>query len=163
MRPGLLLREAVRRNKPLQVLGAVSAYSALLAERAGGKALYLSGSGVAASSCGLPDLGMTHLGDVVEDTWRITSVTKLPLLVDADTGFGNALSIERTVRQLEKAGAAGMHIEDQVTEKRCGHRPGKQIVSKEEMVDRIRAAVAARTDSSFVIMARTDALALEGS
>jgi methylisocitrate lyase len=134
----------------------------MLAERAGAKALYLSGSGVATASYGLPDLGITSLEDVLVDVRRITSVTKLPLLVDIDTGWGSAFNIARTIREMERAGAAAVHIEDQAAAKRCGHRPGKQIVSKEEMVDRIKAAVDARTDPSFVIMARTDALANEG-
>eukprot|EP01112_Ceratiomyxa_fruticulosa_P014141 TRINITY_DN402_c0_g1_i4.p1 TRINITY_DN402_c0_g1~~TRINITY_DN402_c0_g1_i4.p1 ORF type:complete len:300 (-),score=55.08 TRINITY_DN402_c0_g1_i4:41-940(-) len=159
---GKLFREAVFSSKPLQLVGAVNAYSAILAEKTGFKALYLSGSGVAASSFGLPDLGITNLGDVVEDVRRITQASKLPLLVDVDTGFGGALGIARTIKELERAGAAGCHIEDQVVAKRCGHRPGKEIVSTEEMVDRIRSAVNARTDPDFVIMARTDALANEG-
>ena len=150
------------RQKPTQLLGVVNAYSALLAQRSGAQALYLSGSGVATASYGLPDLGITSLDNVLEDVRRITGVTKLPLLVDADTGFGSAFNIARTVRELERSGAAALHIEDQATAKRCGHRPGKQIVPLEEMVDRIRTAVDARTDPQFVIMARTDALASEG-
>lgn len=160
-RPGARLRRAVAAEHPLQVVGAVNAYHAIMAERVGYRALYLSGGGVAAASYGLPDLGMTSLNDVLEDVRRITYVTELPLLVDADTGWGNAFNIARTVKEMTRAGAAGVHIEDQVQAKRCGHRPGKGLVPKEEMVDRIRAAVDARTDD-FVIMARTDALATEG-
>lgn len=156
------LRTAVAEERPLQVVGSINAYSALLAERAGFRALYLSGAGVANASFGLPDLGITTLENVLEDTRRITAATALPLLVDADTGFGGAFNIARTVRELTRAGAAGLHIEDQIQAKRCGHRPGKAIVPKDEMVDRIKAAVDARTDESFVIMARTDALAVEG-
>lgn len=159
---GLLFRQAISNNKPLQIVGTINAYSAILAEKSGFNAIYLSGSGVAAASFGLPDLGITTLNDVVEDIRRITKVTKVPLLVDADTGFGSAFNIARTIEEFERAGAAGCHIEDQVAAKRCGHRPGKQIVSLEEMVDRIKAAVAARKDPNFVIMARTDALANEG-
>jgi len=159
---GARLRAAVRHEKPLQVVGAVNAYSALLAQQAGFHALYLSGAGVANSSFGLPDLGITTLENVAEDSRRITAACPLPLLVDADTGFGSAFNIARTVKELTRAGAAGMHIEDQVQAKRCGHRPGKAIVSKQEMVDRVKAAVDARTDPQFVIMARTDALAVEG-
>ncbi len=160
--PGQQLRNAVAEHKPLQVVGAITAFSARMAERAGHKALYLSGGGVAANSLGMPDLGISNLDDVLIDIRRITDVTELPLLVDADTGFGGAFSIARTVRSMSKAGAAGLHIEDQVAQKRCGHRPGKEIVSKDEMVDRIKAAVDGRIDESFVIMARTDALASEG-
>jgi len=156
------LRAAVAEERPLQVVGAINAYSALLAERAGFRALYLSGAGVANASFGLPDLGITTLDNVLEDTRRISAATALPLLVDADTGFGGAFNIARTVRELTRAGAGGMHIEDQVQAKRCGHRPGKAIVPKDEMVDRIKAAVDARADEDFVIMARTDALAVEG-
>lgn len=159
---GARLREAVEQERPLQVVGVIHAYAAMMAERAGFRALYLSGAGVANASYGLPDLGLTSLDNVLEDVRRITSVTALPLLVDADTGWGGALSIARTVRQMSRAGAAGVHIEDQVQAKRCGHRPGKAIVPVEEMVDRIRAAVDARGDDRFVIMARTDALANEG-
>ncbi|MEJ5314148.1 MULTISPECIES: methylisocitrate lyase [Anaerolinea] len=159
---GRRLRQALEMEQPLQVVGVINAYAALLAERAGFRALYLSGGGVAAASLGVPDLGITTLEDVLIDTRRITDATSLPLLVDADTGFGSAFNIARTVRSLIKAGAAGMHIEDQVQAKRCGHRPGKQLVSPDEMVDRIKAAVDARTDEDFVIMARTDALASEG-
>lgn len=160
--PGARLRDALQQERPLQVVGAVNAYCALLAEHAGFRALYLSGAGVANASHGLPDLGMTSLTDVVEDIRRLTAVTALPLLVDADTGWGGALTIARTVREMQRAGAAALHIEDQVSAKRCGHRPGKAIVPTEEMVDRIRAAVDARTDETFAIMARTDALANEG-
>jgi methylisocitrate lyase len=162
LRPGTKLRAAVREERPLQVVGAINAYHARMAERVGYRALYLSGGGVAAGSLGLPDLGISTLDDVLTDVRRITDVSALPLLVDIDTGFGGALNIARTIRALIKAGAAGCHIEDQVSAKRCGHRPGKAIVSSEEMVDRIKAAVDARTDESFVIMARTDALANEG-
>jgi methylisocitrate lyase len=160
--PGARLRAAVQEEHPLQVVGAINAYHAMMAERVGYRALYLSGGGVAAGSLGLPDLGISTLHDVLEDVRRITYVTAAPLLVDADTGFGSsAFSIARTVRELIRAGAAGCHIEDQVQAKRCGHRPGKAIVSQDEMVDRIKAATDART-SDFVIMARTDALAVEG-
>jgi methylisocitrate lyase len=160
--PGARLREAVRAEQPLQIVGAINAYHARMAERTGYRAVYLSGGGVAAGSLGVPDLGISTIDDVLTDVRRITDVCTLPLLVDADTGFGGAFNIARTIRSLTKAGAAGCHIEDQVQAKRCGHRPGKQIVSSEEMVDRIKAAVDARTDESFVIMARTDALASEG-
>jgi methylisocitrate lyase len=153
---------ALEAERPLQVVGTVNAYSALLAERAGFRALYLSGAGVANSSFGFPDLGLTSLNDVCEDVRRIAGATELPLLVDADTGWGQAFMIARTVRDLTRAGAAGMHIEDQVQAKRCGHRPGKALVAAEEMCDRIRAAVDARPDRRFVIMARTDAHAVEG-
>lgn len=149
-------------EKPLQIAGTINAYSALLAENAGFRAIYLSGAGVANASFGLPDLGMTTLGDVCEDIRRITGVTDRPLLVDADTGFGPAFNIQRTVREMTRAGAAGLHLEDQVAAKRCGHRPGKRLVSTDEMCDRIKAAVDARTDDSFVIMARTDAHGVEG-
>ncbi len=160
--PGRRLRDAVEAERPLQVAGAVNAYSALLAERAGFRALYLSGAGVANASFGLPDLGLTSLNDVCEDARRVCGATALPLLVDADTGFGAAFLIARTTRELIRAGAAGMHLEDQVQAKRCGHRPGKELVPAPEMEDRIRAAVDARTDAAFVIMARTDAHAVEG-
>ncbi len=156
------LRAAVHAEQPLQVVGAINAYAALLAQRSGFRALYLSGAGVANASFGLPDLGLTSLNDVCEDVRRITGATPLPLLVDADTGWGAALMIARTVRELTRAGAAGMHIEDQVQAKRCGHRPGKALVSAGEMSDRVKAAVDARTDPQFVIMARTDAYANEG-
>jgi methylisocitrate lyase len=159
---GARLREAVAAERPLQVVGAINAYSALLAERAGFRAIYLSGAGVANASFGLPDLGITSLNDVCEDVRRITAATDVPLLVDADTGWGAAFNIARTTHDLIKSGAAGMHIEDQVQAKRCGHRPGKALVSKDEMSDRIKAAVDGRTDESFVIMARTDAHAVEG-
>lgn len=161
--PGQRLREAVASEQPLQVVGTINANHALLAQRAGFKAIYLSGGGVAAGSLGLPDLGISGLEDVLIDVRRITDVCDLPLLVDVDTGFGSsAFNVARTVRSMIKAGAAGMHIEDQVGAKRCGHRPNKEIVSQQEMVDRIKAAVDARTDPGFVIMARTDALAVEG-
>lgn len=149
-------------EKPLQVVGAINAYSAMLAESVGYKAVYLSGAGVANASYGLPDLGMTSLNDVLEDTRRITSATSLPLLVDIDTGWGGAFNISRTVAEMIKAGAAGAHIEDQVAQKRCGHRPNKEIVSREEMEDRIKAAVDGKTDPDFIVMARTDALAVVG-
>jgi methylisocitrate lyase len=156
------LRLALLAERPLQVVGTINAYVAMLAERAGFRAVYLSGAGVANSSYGLPDLGMTTLDNVLEDVRRITAACSLPLLADADTGFGPAFMIARSVKEFIKAGAAGIHIEDQVAAKRCGHRPGKAIVSKAEMVDRIKAAVDAKTDPAFVIMARTDALAVEG-
>jgi methylisocitrate lyase len=159
---GAKFRAAVQDEKPLQVVGAINAYHARLAERCGYRALYLSGGGVAAGSLGVPDLGISTLDDVLTDVRRITDASGLPLLVDADTGFGSAFNIARTVRSLIKFGAAAMHIEDQVQAKRCGHRPGKEIVPREEMVDRIKAAVDARTDAGFVVMARTDALAVEG-
>ncbi|MGQ0833773.1 MAG: methylisocitrate lyase [Gammaproteobacteria bacterium] len=159
---GARLRAAVEAERPLQVVGAVNAYSALLAERCGFRAIYLSGAGVANASFGLPDLGITSLNDVCEDVRRITSATELPLLVDADTGWGSAFNIARTCADLLKSGAAGMHIEDQVQAKRCGHRPGKALVSGAEMVDRLKAAVDARPDRQFVLMARTDAHAVEG-
>ena len=160
--PGMRLRAAMELEKPLQVVGVINAYAALLAEKAGFRAIYLSGGGVAAGSLGVPDLGISTLDDVLTDARRITDASHLPLLVDVDTGFGSAFNIARTVRALIKVGAAGMHIEDQVQDKRCGHRPGKAIVSQDEMVDRIKAAVDARTEPSFVIMARTDALAVAG-
>jgi methylisocitrate lyase len=160
--PGERLRAAIEAERPLQVAGAINAYAALLAGRAGFRALYLSGAGVANASFGLPDLGITSLNDVCEDARRICGATPLPLLVDADTGFGAAFSIARTTRELIRAGAAGMHLEDQVQAKRCGHRPGKELVAAAEMADRIRAAVDARTDNGFVVMARTDAHAVEG-
>ena len=160
--PGKKLRVAVAEEKPLQVVGAINAYAAIMAEKVGFRALYLSGAGVANASFGLPDLGMTSLGDVLEDVRRITSASTLPLLVDIDTGFGGALMIGRTIREMTRAGAAGVHIEDQVVSKRCGHRPGKAVVGVEEMTDRIEAAVDSRTDPDFVVMARTDAVAVEG-
>ena len=163
MGPGRKLRDALAAEAPLQVPGAICAYHAILAEKSGFRAIYLSGGGVAAGSLGLPDLGISNLDDVLVDVRRITDVCSLPLLVDVDTGFGaSAFNIARTVRSLEKAGAAAMHIEDQVGAKRCGHRPGKAIVSADEMVDRVKAAVDARVDPAFGIMARTDALAVEG-
>jgi len=160
--PGTRLREAIQAEQPLQIVGATNAFHARMAERTGYRAIYLSGGGVAAGSLGMPDLGISTVDDVLIDVRRITDVCSLPLLVDADTGFGGAFNIARTIRSLTRAGAAGCHIEDQVQAKRCGHRPGKQIVSSDEMVDRIKAAVDARTDPSFVVMARTDALASEG-
>ena len=161
--PGLRFREAMKKEKPLQIVGTINANHALLAQQAGFTAIYLSGGGVAAGSLGIPDLGITTLEDVLIDIQRITNVCDLPLLVDVDTGFGpSAFNIARTVRSLIKAGAAALHIEDQVGAKRCGHRPGKEIVSKEEMVDRLKAAADARTDEHFVIGARTDAFAGEG-
>jgi methylisocitrate lyase len=160
---GAAFRQAIREESPLQVVGTINANHALLAKRAGFKAIYLSGGGVAAGSLGLPDLGISNLDDVLTDVRRITDVCDLPLLVDVDTGFGSsAFNVARTVKSMINFGAAAMHIEDQVGAKRCGHRPGKEIVSKQEMVDRIKAAVDARTDENFVIMARTDALAVEG-
>ncbi|WP_294966147.1 methylisocitrate lyase [Sulfurimonas sp.] len=159
---GKRFREALKEQSPLQVLGVINAYSAIQAQRAGAKALYLSGAGVANASYGLPDLGMTMLEDVCIDIRRITGRCDVPLLVDADTGWGGAFNISRTVREMTKAGAAGCHIEDQVAQKRCGHRPNKELVSIEEMCDRIRAAVDGKTDPDFVIMARTDAHASEG-
>jgi len=159
---GARLRAALEAERPLQVVGTVNAYSALLAQHIGFRAIYLSGAGVANASFGLPDLGMTSLNDVCEDVRRISSATELPLLVDADTGWGGAFNIARTCSELIKAGAGGMHIEDQVATKRCGHRPGKELVPAEEMVDRIKAAVDGRTDDSFIVMARTDAHAVEG-
>ncbi|CDL83927.1 methylisocitrate lyase [Xenorhabdus szentirmaii] len=160
---GLAFRQAIKDESPLQVVGTINANHALLAKRAGYKAIYLSGGGVAAGSLGLPDLGISTLDDVLIDIRRITDVCDLPLLVDADIGFGSsAFNVARTVRSMIKAGAAALHIEDQIGAKRCGHRPNKEIVSKEEMVDRIKAAVDVRTDENFVIMARTDALAVEG-
>src|SRR5690349_10261612 len=163
MTPGQKFRQALRDEKPLQIAGTINAYHAILAQRSGFRAIYLSGGGVAAGSLGLPDLGISNLDDVLTDVRRITDVCTLPLLVDVDTGFGaSAFNIARTVRSLIKFGAGAMHIEDQVGAKRCGHRPGKELVSQQEMVDRIKAAVDARTDPQFVIMARTDALAVEG-
>ena len=163
MSAGKKFRQAMREEKPLQVIGTINAYHAHLAQRSGYKAIYLSGGGVAAGSLGLPDLGISGLDDVLTDVRRITDVCDLPLLVDVDTGFGSsAFNVARTTRSLIKFGAAAMHIEDQVGAKRCGHRPNKEIVSQEEMVDRIKAAVDAKTDADFVVMARTDALANEG-
>jgi methylisocitrate lyase len=161
--PGRRFRAAVLQEKPLQVIGTICAYHALMAQRSGCRAIYLSGGGVAAGSLGMPDLGISNLDDVLIDIRRITDVCELPLLVDVDTGFGaSAFNVARTTRSIAKAGAAAMHIEDQVGAKRCGHRPGKELVSREEMCDRIKAAVDARSDDQFVIMARTDALAGEG-
>jgi methylisocitrate lyase len=160
--PGALLRAALSEERPLQIAGAINAYAAVMAERVGFRALYLSGAGVANASYGLPDLGVTTLPDVLTDARRITGVTSLPLLVDADTGWGHAFMIARTVQEMIRAGVAGIHIEDQVAAKRCGQRPGKRVVSVEEMEDRIKAAVDARTDSGFVVVARTDAVAVEG-
>ena len=162
MSAGQKFRDAVAAEKPLQVIGAINAYTARMAEATGYKALYLSGGGVAANSLGMPDLGISSMEDVLTDVRRITDVTTLPLLVDIDTGWGGAFNIARTIRSMIKAGAGAVHMEDQVGQKRCGHRPGKEVVSKEEMVDRIKAAVDARTDPGFIIMARTDALAIEG-
>jgi len=159
---GAKLRAAIAVEKPLQMVGAINAYVARLAEATGFRALYLSGGGVAANSLGLPDLGISTMDDVLIDIRRITEASSLPLLVDADTGWGGAFNIARTVRSFIKAGAAGLHIEDQVQSKRCGHRPGKEVVPREEMVDRVKAAVDARTDASFVIMARSDALQGQG-
>lgn len=159
---GEKFRKLVNENKPLQIVGTVNAYSAIMAEKVGHQAIYLSGGGVAASSLGVPDLGITSLSDVLEDAKRITQVTSLPLLVDADTGWGGAFNIARCVREMINSGVAAIHIEDQVSQKRCGHRPNKAIVSTNEMIDRIKSAVDAKTDSNFVIMARTDALAIEG-
>lgn len=162
MSAGLKFRQALAENQPLQVVGTINAYTAMMAEKVGHKAIYLSGAGVANASYGLPDLGMTSLDNVLEDIRRITSASDLPLLVDADTGWGGAFNIARTVKEMTKAGAAGFHIEDQVAQKRCGHRPNKEIVSQQEMVDRIKAAVDAKTDEHFYIMARTDAFQKEG-
>ena len=159
---GEKFRKLVNENKPLQIVGTVNAYSAIMAEKVGHQSIYLSGGGVAASSLGVPDLGITSLSDVLEDAKRITQVTSLPLLVDVDTGWGGAFNIARCVREMINSGVAAIHIEDQVSQKRCGHRPNKAIVSTNEMIDRIKSAVDAKTDSNFVIMARTDALAIEG-
>jgi methylisocitrate lyase len=159
---GARFRDAVEQERPLQVVGAINAYAARLAEASGFRALYISGGGVAASSCGIPDLGITTLEDVLTDVRRVTDSTGLPVLVDIDTGWGGAFNIARSIRAMIQAGAGAVHIEDQVQQKRCGHRPGKAIVSRAEMVDRVKAAVDARSDESFVIMARTDALAVEG-
>ena len=160
--PGLTFRQALETENPLQIVGAINAYAALLAARSGFKALYLSGAGVANASLGVPDLGITTAADVCEDIRRITAASDLPLLVDADTGFGSAFNIARTCRAIESAGAAGLHLEDQVQTKRCGHRPGKALVDASEMTDRIRAATDARENADFVVMARTDAHAVEG-
>lgn len=162
MTPGLLFKKAIEEERPLQVIGTINAYHAKLAEKTGYKAIYLSGGGIAAGSLGVPDLGISTLEDVLIDIRRITDSTSLPLLVDVDTGFGGAFNIARTIRSVEKSGAAAVHIEDQIQAKRCGHRPNKSIVSQNEMVDRIKSAVDAKNDENFVIMARTDALAVEG-
>ncbi|WP_417763392.1 methylisocitrate lyase [Shewanella sp.] len=159
---GLRFRQALDANSPLQIVGTTNAYFALMAQQAGVQALYLSGAGVANASYGLPDLGMTSMNDVLIDACRITSAVDLPLLVDIDTGWGGAFNIARTIKEFEKAGVAAVHMEDQVSQKRCGHRPNKAVVSTDEMVDRIKAAVDARQDDNFVIMARTDAVAVEG-
>lgn len=160
--PGHRFRAAIAREQPLQIVGAINAYSAMLAEKAGFRCIYLSGGGVAAASYGLPDLGITALEDVLVDVRRVTAATTLPLLVDIDTGWGGVFNIARTIRELERAGAAGVHIEDQDAQKRCGHRPNKTVVPADEMCARLRAAVTAKTDDDFVVMARTDALAVEG-
>jgi len=162
MSAGKKFRQALADNKPLQIVGTINAYSAMMAKAIGHQAIYLSGGGVANASYGLPDLGITSLNDVIADVQRITSACDLPLLVDIDTGWGGAFNIAKTIKDMEKAGAAAVHMEDQVAQKRCGHRPNKEIVSTEEMVDRIKAAVDARTDPDFFIMARTDAFAQEG-
>lgn len=160
--PGACFRQAIKDEKPLQIVGTPNAYCAMMAKAVGYHAIYLSGSGIASASYGLPDLGITSLNDVIEDIWRVTSVVDTPLLVDIDTGFGNAFNIARTIKQCIKAGAAAVHIEDQVQAKRCGHRPNKAIVSKNEMADRLKAAADAKTNSDFVLMARTDSYANEG-
>lgn len=160
--PGARFRKALKDNHPLQIVGTINAYTAMMAEKVGHQAIYLSGGGVANASFGLPDLGMTTMNDVVEDVRRITAASNAPLLVDIDTGWGGAFNIARTIREMERAGAAAVHIEDQVAQKRCGHRPNKEIVSQGEMVDRIKAAVDARVDDDFFIMARTDAFQKEG-
>lgn len=162
MSAGKRFREALEQNYPLQIVGTINAYAAMMAEQIGHKAIYLSGGGVANASYGLPDLGMTSLNDVIADVQRITSASSLPLLVDIDTGWGGAFNIAKTVKDMERAGAAAVHMEDQVAQKRCGHRPNKAIVSTAEMVDRIKAAVDARTDPDFFLMARTDAFAQDG-
>ena len=159
---GATFRKAIKNNQPLQIVGTINAYTSILAEKSGHRAVYLSGGGVAASSMGVPDLGITTLQDVLVDVERITNTTKLPLLVDADTGWGGAFNISRMVKSMISAGAAAIHIEDQVEQKRCGHRPNKELVSVQEMVNRIKAAVDAKTDSEFVVMARTDAIDNEG-
>ncbi len=159
---GAKFRHALEQNKPLQIVGTINAYCAMLAKDAGHNAIYLSGGGVANASYGLPDLGITSLNDVIADVERISSASELPLLVDIDTGWGGAFNISRSIKAMERAGAAAVHIEDQVSQKRCGHRPNKAIVSQTEMVDRVKAAVDAKSDSDFVVMARTDALAVEG-
>ena len=159
---GAKFRQALKDNNPLQIVGAINAYCAMLAQDAGHKAIYLSGGGVANASYGLPDLGITSLNDVIADVERISNASEIPLLVDIDTGWGGAFNIARTIKAMEKAGAAAVHLEDQVAQKRCGHRPNKAIVSQSEMVDRVKAAVDARSDDNFFIMARTDAIAVEG-
>ncbi|MEP7157135.1 MAG: methylisocitrate lyase, partial [Betaproteobacteria bacterium] len=159
---GAKFRQALKDEAPLQIVGAINAYTARMAEATGYKALYISGGGVAANSLGMPDLGISTMEDVLTDLRRITDVTTLPVMVDIDTGWGGAFNIARTIRSFQKSGAAAVHMEDQVGTKRCGHRPGKEVVTLEEMVDRVKAAVDARTDPNFVIMARTDALAVEG-
>ena len=160
--PGVQFRDAITKESPLQVMGAITAYAGLMAKRVGYKALYLSGGGVAANSLGMPDLGISTMEDVLTDARRIVDATGLPLLVDIDTGWGGAFNIARTIRSFERIGVAAVHMEDQVGQKRCGHRPGKEVVSLQEMVDRVKAAVDARTDAGFVLMARTDAAAVEG-
>jgi methylisocitrate lyase len=160
--PGQRFRQALKDNQPLQIVGTINAYTAMMAKKIGHHAIYLSGGGVANASYGLPDLGLTSLNDVLADVQRITAACDLPLLIDIDTGWGGAFNIAKTIRDMEKAGAAAVHIEDQVAQKRCGHRPNKEIVSTEEMVDRIKAAVDARSDLDFFIMARTDSFAQEG-
>jgi methylisocitrate lyase len=160
--PGARFRAAIAAEQPLQVMGAITAYAGLMARRVGYQALYLSGGGVAANSLGMPDLGISSMEDVLTDARRIVDATGLPLLVDIDTGWGGAFNIARTIRSFQRVGVAAVHMEDQVGQKRCGHRPGKEVVPKEEMVDRVKAAVDARTDADFVIMARTDAAAVEG-
>lgn len=162
MSQGKAFRKAIKDNKPLQIVGTINAYSSLLAKKSGHKAIYLSGGGVAASSLGVPDLGITTLNDVLVDVDRITRVCDLPLLVDVDTGWGEAFNISRMTKEMIKAGVAGIHIEDQVSQKRCGHRPNKELVTKQEMCDRIKAASDSKTDENFVLMARTDSLADEG-
>ena len=162
MTAGNKFRQAIKDNNPLMIVGAINAYSAILAEKQNHKAIYLSGGGVAAASHGIPDLGITTMEDVLVDAKRITSASKLPLLVDIDTGWGGALNIARTIKEMTKAGVAAVHMEDQVSQKRCGHRPNKSLVTCEEMVDRIKAAVDAKEDDSFFVMARTDAFASEG-
>ncbi|MDP6968209.1 MAG: methylisocitrate lyase, partial [Gammaproteobacteria bacterium] len=162
MSPGAKFRAAVMNNQPLQIVGTINAYAAMMAERVGHQAIYLSGGGCANASYGLPDLGMTSLDNVLADAYRITEASALPLLVDIDTGWGGAFNIARTVKQMERAGVAAVHIEDQVAQKRCGHRPNKEIVSTEEMVDRVKAAVDARQDDDFFVMARTDAFQKDG-
>ena len=162
MSAGLKFKQAIANNRPLQVVGTINAYTAMMAEKMGHQAIYLSGAGVANASFGMPDLGMTSLDNVLEDARRITDAVDTPLLVDIDTGFGGAFNISQTIKKMEKAGVAAVHIEDQVAQKRCGHRPNKEIVSISEMVDRLKAAMDAKTDPDFVVMARTDALSVEG-